>query len=339
MDDTERYLHWLRAHFSAGGPTLDTVLTALAEGRPAPVSRETGRGVARDLDWLAGDNRFLVRLDDDDYPALLREIDQPPPLLFGIGNRSLLRGVKLAMVGSRRASLESREVARSFAVEFARAGFLIVSGMAQGIDGASHQGALDAGSPTIAVLGHGIDGVYPRFHSRLKEQIAGTGMVLSEFPVGMPPLPGNFPRRNRVVTGFAVGTVVVEAAVRSGSLVSARLAMAQGREVFAIPGPVRAGRHAGCHLLIRDGAHLLECPSDAFVELGSLVDFALQSAPARVAASGKPDELLDLIGTGPVTLAALVDATGRSAADLAGALLELELAGAVSRDAGGYRMA
>lgn len=283
--------------------------------------------------WLAGDGeRRIVTLGDALYPAALLHTADPPLLLFLHGRADRLARDALAIVGSRNPTPQGRDNARAFAAHFSRAGWCVVSGLAAGIDGAAHDGALDGDGGTVAVLGTGIDRVYPARHRALTHRIAREGLLVSEFPLGTPPLPPNFPQRNRVIAALARGTLVVEAALQSGSLITARLAAESGREVFAIPGSIHSPLSRGCHALIKQGAKLVETADDVLAELG-----APRPAPATtdVAPATGDDPLLDALGHDPATLDALCARTGWSAAVLAARLLELELDGHVQRLPGG----
>ncbi|MCC7098105.1 MAG: DNA-protecting protein DprA, partial [Rubrivivax sp.] len=209
--------------------------------------------------WLAaGSDRHLLALGDAAYPQPLLESPDPPLLLYVQGDLAALGAASLAIVGSRKPTAQGLDHARRFAQAFAEAQLVVVSGLALGIDGAAHEGALEGGGRTIAVLGTGIDRLYPRRHAELAARIAAQGALVSEFVPGTPPLAENFPQRNRIIAGLSLGTLVVEAALRSGSLITARLANEAGREVFALPGSIHAEQSRGCHALIRDGAHLVE---------------------------------------------------------------------------------
>jgi DNA processing protein len=220
------------------------------------------------LEWAAKDRNYLVCYESQHYPSLLREIDSAPPILFVKGSLSALGGRHLALVGSRRASTYGKRNAYWMAQELSKAGLQICSGLASGIDSKAHEGALDSGRKTIAVIGTGIDSVYPSGNKKLAQRIIENGALLSEFPIGTPPYPSNFPRRNRIISGLAIGTLVVEANIKSGSLITARLAMEQNRDVFAVPGPIASPQSHGCHQLIKQGAKLVEEPADILVELG-----------------------------------------------------------------------
>ncbi len=290
---------------------------------------------------LVAPDVFLVALSDPDYPALLREIPSPPPLLYGRGSLAALALPTIAVVGSRQASAAGLETAQRFGRELAGGGFLVASGLALGIDAAAHRGALVAGK-TLAVMATGIDRLYPRQHAGLGEEIlAAGGALVTEFPPGTPPRAANFPRRNRVISGLSLGVLVVEAAVRSGSLITARLALEQGREVFAVPGSIHHTQARGCHQLIREGATLAESAADLVPHLGGLLAFkgieaavAEDAADARLGADAR--QVLDALGHDPAAVDLLVARTGWNAARLTVALVELELAGLVERRGAAY---
>jgi DNA processing protein len=279
--------------------------------------------------WLQdGDEpRDAIALGDPRYPTALLETPDPPLLLYVRGAFELLQAPAIAIVGSRNPTPQGLENARAFAAHLAATGWAIVSGLALGIDGAAHEGALERGA-TIAVVGTGLDIDYPRLHRALAQRIARNGVVVSEFAVGTPSIAANFPVRNRIIAGLARGTLVVEAAVQSGSLITARLAAEAGREVFAIPGSIHSPQSRGCHALIKQGAKLVDSAADIVEELG-----ALQPAPTPVSRSSpmRSDPLLDALGFDPIGLDALVARTGTGAAELSARLLELELQGRVAR--------
>jgi DNA processing protein len=284
--------------------------------------------------WLAEPGHDLLVLGDADYPPRLLATADPPLLLWLQGRRELLGTPSLAIVGSRNPTAQGGDNARAFARALARAGYTIVSGLALGVDAAAHEGALDGQCATIAVVGTGLDQVYPRRNAGLAARIlAGGGLIVSEYALGMPVLPANFPRRNRIIAGLSQGCLVVEAAVQSGSLITARLAVEAGREVFAIPGSIHSPQARGCHALIRQGAKLVESAEDVLEELPAL------GAPAAPPA-GEPEVpheqqvLLDAMGFDPVSLDALMARCGWPAAELSAALLELELDGQIARLAG-----
>jgi len=287
--------------------------------------------------WLAADaSHQVLTLADVAYPALLLQTADPPLLLYAQGRLDLLAAPALAIVGSRNTSAQGLDNARQFARHLSQAGLTIVSGLALGIDGAAHDGALDGAGSTIAVVGTGLDRIYPARHRALAHRIANDGLLLSEFELGTPPLPENFPQRNRIIAGLARGTLVVEAALASGSLITARQALEAGREVFAIPGSIHAPQSRGCHALIKQGAKLVDSADDILGEL----DWSRGAGGAArhtQAMAGNPeaDALLDALGHDPVTLDALLARTGDSAANLGARLLELELEGRVARLPGG----
>ena len=281
----------------------------------------------------------MIALGDATYPHALLESPDPPLLLYAIGRLELLHAPALAIVGSRHASVQGRQNASAFAAHLGGAGFTIVSGLALGIDGAAHEGALGSTGSTIAVVATGLDQVYPRRHLALAGRIAAEGLLLSEHPLGTPPLRENFPQRNRIIAGLSLGTLVVEAALRSGSLITARLATEAGREVFAVPGSIHAPQSKGCHALIRQGAKLVEVAADILEELqwpGTPPQLRPGSSEsALTAAPPAEDPLLAALGHDPATLDALSARTGWSTQDLAARLLHLELEGQVARLPGG----
>ena len=221
-----------------------------------------------DLAWLEQPGTEIILFNDNSYPPLLKTITDPPPLLFVIGDAAILKQKQLAMVGSRHPTPGGRETAHDFALHLATNGIVITSGLALGIDGASHEGALAAGGLTVAVAGNGLDRVYPARHRELAHRISENGALVSEFPPGTAPVASNFPRRNRIISGLSMGVLVVEAALHSGSLITARTAIEQGREVFAVPGSIHNPQAKGCNSLIRQGAKLVETATDIFEELG-----------------------------------------------------------------------
>lgn len=312
--------------------------------------------VEADLEWLDQASHHLLGWDDPDYPSLLREVPGAPAALFVDGDPTLLWMPQVAIVGSRSASEHGLALCRRFARALAAAGFTITSGMADGIDGAAHLAALEADTRTIAVLGTGADLVYPRKHRALAARIAANGALVSEFPPGTAAKPEHFPRRNRIISGLALGTLVVEAGLRSGSLITARCASEQGRDVFAIPGSINNPLARGCHQLIRDGARLTESAEEIIVELSALAaglgdrlreriesapgaaDAKGDSGPAVAAAGGRdPDylRLLQALGHDESTLDELAERTGLAVSALSSMLLVLELEGDVSLGRGG----
>ena len=326
------------------GPTLAERLLTEPEGW-----RELCEQTRR---WLAGDKRRqLLTLGDPDYPAELLQIEDPPLLLHLEGDPAALRHpLRLAMVGSRNPTAQGADHARQFARALAEAGACIVSGLALGIDGAAHEGALEAGGCTVAVVGTGLDQIYPKKHQALAQRIAAQGALISEYLLGTPPLAANFPKRNRIISGLSQGVLVVEAALQSGSLITARQAAEQGREVFAIPGSIHSPQSRGCHALIRQGAKLVESAADILEELRGQLPAAAPAATGQEpepngtadqqsAAQGKdplPDDaLLRVLGFEPCGLDALQARCGLDLPTLQARLLELEFDGWVARLPGG----
>ncbi|MEN1832301.1 DNA-processing protein DprA [Pseudomonas lijiangensis] len=324
--------------------------TACAEARRDPLVRD---GASAAMAWLEHEDQHLLMWDDPGYPALLAEIADPPPLLFIAGNPSILERPQLGMVGSRRASKPGMDTAAAFSRSLAGAGFVITSGLALGIDGAAHQGALDVGGATIGVLGTGLEKLYPQRHRHLAAQMIAQGSaVISEFPLDAGPQASNFPRRNRIISGLSLGVLVVEASVGSGSLITARLAAEHGREVYAIPGSIHHPGARGCHQLIRDGAVLVETVDHILEALQHwhLIDggarlpategeaLAKSTTPARQSAAQGKDSptslLLTLLHAAPQTSEALAVASEWPLPRVLAALTELELDGMISNEAG-----
>ncbi|MEN3811542.1 DNA-processing protein DprA [Chromobacterium piscinae] len=304
-------------------------------GREAAEALQAGAAaedVQAALAWAAGDGCHLITLQDDDYPPQLAEAASPPPLLFGRGRRELLARPMLAVVGSRAATPQGKRNAEDFSSALAAHGYTIVSGLACGIDAAAHHGALAHPASTIAVIGTGIDRVYPASNRQLAHRVAAEGLILSEFPLGMGPLAGHFPRRNRIIAGLALGCLVVEAGTASGSLISARLAMESNRDVMAIPGSIHNAQARGCHRLIKDGARLVETVDDVLDEIGRL-----PAAPAAAEREMEPEAppLLLSMGWEPVLADSLAGTLGLTPGEVYAMLLELELAGRVASLPGG----
>ncbi|MCB1923186.1 MAG: DNA-processing protein DprA [Gammaproteobacteria bacterium] len=355
-DEIAAWCALLRAP-GVGSQTLNPLLTSgrsareLIERPPRDVDgplrdylRNPDRaGADADMAWLAQPRNHLLTITDPDYPRRLRELPNPPTALFLHGDAELLQTPQLAIVGSRNPSTGGRNTAREFAAHLARCGLVVASGLAAGIDSAAHEGALDADGLTLAVTGTGLDRVYPARNRELAHHIAINGLLLSEFPTGTPPLPANFPRRNRILAGLTLGTLVVEAALNSGSLITARHAAEYGREVFAIPGSIHNPLARGCHALIRDGAKLVETADHVLEELAPLLPGAQQAIALRSseppAAQNATDPqhaaLLEAMGFDPVTTDELVVRTGFPVAEVSSMLLLLELQGHVSSGAGG----
>lgn len=293
---------------------------------------DTGQ-LAASLDWAADEQNHLLTLADADYPALLLEIPDPPPLLFLKGQPALLQQECIAIVGSRNATAQGIADAEAFARDLSDNGFCIVSGLALGIDAAAHRGGLSGRSASVAVVATGLDTVYPSRNHKLAHALSEHGLLVSEFALGTRPIAGNFPRRNRLISGLSRGVLVVEAAIKSGSLITARYALEQGREVFAIPGSVHSPVSKGCHALIKQGAKLVEASTDILEELGRQPGSNSQSAlPTN---EQKYPELLHAIGFDPVDLDTICARSGLTAESASAMLLELELDGMVVRMAGG----
>ncbi|MDF0733477.1 DNA-processing protein DprA [Pseudomonas entomophila] len=330
----QRFRTLIKAFASASSALAAPASAWRALGLP-PVSAEARRSAEiRDaasaaMAWLERSGQHLLMWDSPGYPALLGEIDDPPPLLFVAGNPGLLERPQLAIVGSRRASPPALDTAAAFARCLSQAGFTITSGLALGIDGAAHRATLAAGGGTIGVLGTGLEKFYPQRHRNLAQAMIDSGSaVVSEFPLDADPQPANFPRRNRIISGLSLGVLVVEASLASGSLITARLAAEQGREVYAIPGSIHHPGAKGCHQLIREGALLVESVEQILDSLRGWQNLppALAETPAH--------PLLALLVVAPQTTEALAHNSGQPLAQVLASLTELELEGRVSREAG-----
>jgi DNA processing protein len=325
-----------QAPFAARRGVVGDALARALDEPPAGWATLVGRTQA----WLAASPRHhVVTLGDPAYPPLLLATADPPVLLYAIGDLAKLQAPSIAVVGTRHPSRQGLENARAFAAHLSQVGLTVVSGLALGIDGAAHEGGLEGPGSTIAVVGTGLDQVYPKRHQALAARIGEHGLLLSEYALGTPPLPPHFPQRNRILSGLSRGTLVIEAAVQSGSLITARLAAEQGREVFAIPGSIHAPQSRGCHALIKQGAKLVESAQDILEEL-RWADVRLAAPPSDgnlepAAAGGPPDEILDALGHDPVSLDALQARCGWPTDRLNARLLELELSGEVERLPGG----
>ncbi len=352
---------WARLQLTGVGPrpivdllrafgTPEAILAATSAARRRVVAPPVARlfdaapdaeRIAATLGWLGAHGNGLVAWDDADYPRALLEIGDPPPVLYCIGRRELLVQPALAIVGSRNATPQGLADAEAFAAALSAAGLTIVSGLALGIDAAAHRGALREAGSSIAVVGTGPDRVYPARNRGLAHELATRGLIVSEFAPGTPPLPQNFPRRNRLVSGLARGTLVVEATLSSGSLITARFAGEQGREVFALPGSIHSPFSKGCHKLLREGAKLVETAQDVLVELG----FPETSLAGQRGDAGRPRGDTDLtraeravvkaLGHAPAAADAIVARTGLDAQTVAATLVALELAGRIAPLPGG----
>ncbi|MGH8582791.1 MAG: DNA-processing protein DprA [Gammaproteobacteria bacterium] len=343
-----RTFHRLLRRFGSARAALSAEARALEEARvraPALAYLRAPDWAAVDttLAWAAVPDQHLVLLSDPGYPPQLRDLDDAPPVLHVLGDPRYLGQPQVAMVGSRNATQTGKQLARAWAAELAAAGIGITSGMAYGVDAAAHQGALDGNGFTVAVLGTGADRTYPTGHAPLAEAIRRSGALLSELPLGTAPIAENFPRRNRIISGLALATVVIEAQLGSGSLITARHAMAQGREVFAVPGPVASPGSRGCHALIREGAVLVESVGEVLRDLApqlhAAVDPGLRAQADAVAAQPQLEadyqHLLNCIEHEPVPIDTLVERSGLTAQAVSSMLLILELQGYVRSEAGG----
>ncbi len=280
--------------------------------------------------WLGEEGHSLMTLADADYPEYLREIADAPPLLYCLGRRELLNQPCLGIVGSRNATPQGLLDAEAFAAALSNAGLTIVSGMALGIDAAAHRGGLIGTGASIAVVGTGLDRIYPARNKTLAHQLAENGLIVSEFALGTPPLPGHFPKRNRIISGLSRGVLVVEAAPDSGSLITARVAAEQGREVFAIPGSIHSPLSRGCHALIKQGAKLVESAQDVLEEMAWTI-----TTPPSVSGAIEPDLILDAMDAAPMTADSIAERCGLTLDALSAKLLMLELEGRVATLPGG----
>jgi DNA processing protein len=345
-----RGLHRLLEHFRTPQSLFEASAEQLRGFGLAPATIDALRQpdwqvVEKDLAWLSAPGNRLLKFGEAAYPPLLADIPDPPLLLFVHGDPDYLLQPQLAIVGSRNPSRDGIALAEDFAAYLSGCGLTICSGLAAGIDAAAHRGALRGTAGTVAVTGTGLDRVYPARHRELAHQIAENGVLVSEFPPGTPPLSGNFPRRNRIISGLSLGTLVVEAALRSGSLITARQALDQGREVFAIPGSVHNPLVRGCHALIRDGAKLVESGEHILEELASQLplNHSAPVVPARAAdeivrpleLSPEYSELLDLMGYEAVAVDQLVQRSGLTPEQVSSMLLLLELEDRVHSSPGG----
>lgn len=373
----EQLKHWLALHHADGlGPVtflaiaehhinpleiVESPTTKLSSSLKLPektlrsIRHPDWQSIDADLEWASQSNCHIIPIVSSWYPNLLREIADPPILLYVQGDPELLQYPQIAMVGSRNPSHYGKEAAFEFAKHLANAGLIVTSGMATGIDSCSHRGALEASGLTISVWGTGLDMVYPAKNKSLAEDILKEGTLVSEYPIGTKPVAHNFPRRNRIISGMSLGTLVVEAAVQSGSLITAKQATEQGREVLAIPGSIHNPMARGCHRLIRQGAKLVETGDDILQELGSLISQSMAQLPSkntkqenksahtdntRQASSEilsiEQQRLLDCIEFEPVSIDALVERSRLTPESISSMLVELELHGAVNSNGGLY---
>ena len=308
------------------------------------------QSISQDLEWLQNSSHHVITIQDKHYPKLLRQITDPPPVLYAIGEKEfvpqLLSEPQLAIVGSRNATINGKQIATDFAQKIAESGLVITSGLASGIDGAAHKGALIPQSgATIAVTACGLDRVYPANHKLLAEQIAKQGVLISEFPIGTTPKPGHFPRRNRIISGLSLGVLVVEASSKSGSLITARIAGEQGREVFAIPGSIHSPLSKGCHALIRNGAKLIETVAEILEEVKNHIDLSDSVHQVSLSAN-EPDlgqnsidpdyeKVLNSMGYDPISIDNVIEQSGLGAEVVSSILLILELNGEITHNGNG----
>ncbi len=319
-----------QAIFSAAAPILKSlvkpqIVAAIKLGIQGDVVRPI-------LDWLEDGNNHIVTLADSEYPQALLNINDPPLLLYVKGRLNLLKLPALSIVGSRHATPQGMINAEAFAGSLSSVGLTIISGMAHGVDAAAHRGGLTGQGSSIAVVGTGLDKVYPAANRDLAHALAQHGAIISEFPLGTPPLAANFPRRNRIISGMSLGCLVVEASLQSGSLITARLAIEQGRDVFAIPGSIHSPQSKGCHTLIKQGAKLVEVAQDIIEELGHLVTIPSAAAILTVP---RNSVLLEQLGYDPTDIDTLSSRCGLTVGELSAMLLTLELEGAVATLPGG----
>ena len=280
----------------------------------------------QDMDYMDKNHIHILQIDDELYPSLLKEVDCPPPLLYVKGDPWYLSQPQLAVVGARKASQHSLQLTYQWSQTLANKGLVITSGLALGVDGAAHQGAIDAGKPTIAILAHGLDSLYPRQHRNMALQIESCGALVTEFALGAKAQREHFPRRNRIISGLSQGLLVTEAAIKSGSMISAQYAIEQNRDVFAVPGQVNNAQAAGCHVLIQQGANLTTSPGDILQALNwQQGDIEHGVQPTSPDISEQQARLLKSIPFEPTHIDSLIKATGLSAAQLSVGLLELEL--------------
>jgi DNA processing protein len=340
----------LLAKFGSPDAIFSASISPLREIVDAEIAQKINKGIDEDaiaptLKWLEKDNAHVVTLADETYPKQLLEISNPPALLYAIGNLHWLNHPAIAMVGSRSATPQGEKNAEDFAQSLCEQGLCVVSGMALGIDGAAHRGALKANGATIAVVGTGLDIVYPARHRDLAHKIAERGLIISEFPLGTPSKAQNFPRRNRVISGLSLGCLVVEANIDSGSLITARLATEQGREVFAIPGSIHSPVTKGCHQLIKQGAKLVENTQDILEELKNMLpeNTTLSHSPSglmgnlnsEATAPLEANTVLACMGFDPINFETLRSLSGLTTEALSSMLMILELENKLATVAGG----
>lgn len=315
--------------------TQQLILAGLPAKLADPIALFDFNQIDADWRWQQADNHYLLTWCDPEYPALLREIHDPPVVLYAMGDLSSLQQCTVAMVGTRSPSPTGSETAKRFAYELAMHDITIVSGLALGIDAQAHTGCLDAGGKTIAVMGTGIDHIYPRRHVKLAAQICENGLLISEFPLKCPPNAGHFPRRNRIISGLSSATLVVEAAIRSGSLITARLAIEQNRDVLAIPGSIHNPQSRGCHHLLQQGATLVTSCQDVIDQLG-MAYMPVNQDKAQEILAEKNKNLVKCIGFETTTVDQIILRSGLAIEQVVCDLAELELQGFVKAVPGGY---
>lgn len=322
--------------FSFSMPALRAV--GLSEHQARALSLFDTFQIGKDLEWEAADSRHhLLTLQDESYPLLLKEIPDPPPVLYAKGNLEALSFSKISMVGTRKPSLSGLETARSFARDLCRRNIAPVSGLAIGIDTAVHQSAVFSDFATIAVMATGIDKIYPRSNQGLSQKITEKGLLLTEFPLETEPLAGHFPRRNRIISGLSLATLVVEASIRSGSLITARFAMEQNRDVLAVPGSIHHAEARGCHHLIQQGAKLVVSIEDIFDEVGRFYEVEPPQATLKEFHKSPELSLLEMIGFGHTTsVDTIVSHSGLALDTVLSVLARLEIDNLIKAVLGGY---
>ena len=339
--DPQQWLDWPAARLRSAGAG-EELLQAAAEWRRQGDACAAAQRAGRDLDWLQKNGVQLLSLTDLRYPPLLLEIADPPPLLYVWGDLDCLIAPQLAVVGSRRPSRQGLNDANDFAAALAGGGFTITSGLAYGIDAAAHRAALNIGGKTVAVLGSGIDSIYPAANRELAAAISQQGAVISDFPIGTPPRAQHFPSRNRIISGLSLGVLVVEAALQSGSLVTARLAAEQNREVFALPGSIHNPVSRGCNSLIRQGATLVQSAEDIVSELrGWTAPEACERSPTAAVApavelGAEEATVFAAVGFQPISLDEILGIVTQTAPEVLATLAELELLGLIENRGGSY---
>lgn len=345
--------HLLLQHFTNAAKIFDEklsldknlgkeVLGLISLCRARKANPDTNKKIQQALQWRNQKQHHLITLHCDTYPPLLKEIPDPPLLLYVVGSLAALCLPQIAIVGSRKASPGGKVMAKRLAENLVRYGYAICSGMALGIDSEGHQGALTEQGISVAVLGCGIDQIYPRSNARLAKQLAARGALVSEFPLGTPPKPWHFPQRNRIISGLSQGVVVVEAALKSGSLITARYALEQGREVFAVPGSPHNPQAKGSHYLLKSGAKLVENASDVIEELGAFINIQqkrrINNENPSTHLNKAAQTLLKHIDYEVTNIDLLIHQTGINAEHIASLLIELELAGLIISRPGGYSL-